>query len=729
MVEIFIDSDELEIIPLTFLLCVYGYILYSAATLIGGGSEILQNLYPDSSVVAGLLIPILGAVPDGMMILMSGLGPIEEAQEQLNIGIGTLAGSTIMLLTAPMAAGLYLNRRKLDPATGKAGMVRKRDDKGKIVVYADRPEKFDWSDCATVFASTKQNSKIMMFASLTFLIIQIPALVFQMQPSNIDTPAHREHWFAGAGLAIASVLFCAYCYYQISDPVAQENRPQKSVAHWLVSDDLRKSFASHGGTPESVFQALDADNDDHLTVNEIKKGLKLLGYENVDDKIAMVVFSKMDTDLSGFVSKSEWIQFCKSYLSENIFEVTETLTNDAKADPAIVAKLDSFAQSDVSYLNIAGVSKANAHVLAVYTRATYSTYLVYSTTCDENSSLRDFHFYKCKAEEFNTEAVKVTTMKVLSPVWVNASNKLVDEFKKNKDGIFLDKVWKKFCGGSKTMDFSTLAKFNASMELDHSLPSLYNLFLLHVRMDANIAPDRITKEQFEELLASTVDTTSTFGKRISSSLKRNSDASAAESFQQSSSVEELKAEHEGNTEEHFGSDDDVEEEEDELPKAWSRNQKLAYACALLLGGTFIVSLFSDPMVEVLGNFGNAINVPPFYVSFIVTPLASNAAEVLTGLSMAAKGTNKAMANSVATLCGAATMNSTFCLAIFLGLVFFRGLEWNFTAEVTAILIVIWGVGMTCLNETMNMKHAAFIGSLFPGSVLLIYIMENVFHIA
>jgi len=97
--------------------------------------------------------------------------------------------------------------------------------------------------------------------------------------------------------------------------------------------------------------------------------------------------------------------------------------------------------------------------------------------------------------------------------------------------------------------------------------------------------------------------------------------------------------------------------------------------------------------------------------------------------MAAKGTNKAMANSVATLCGAATMNSTFCLAIFLGLVFFRGLEWNFTAEVTAILIVIWGVGMTCLNETMNMKHAAFIGSLFPGSVLLIYIMENVFHIA
>jgi hypothetical protein len=39
----------------------------------------------------------MGAVPDGAMVLFSGLGPVEEAQIQLNVGIGTLAGSTIML--------------------------------------------------------------------------------------------------------------------------------------------------------------------------------------------------------------------------------------------------------------------------------------------------------------------------------------------------------------------------------------------------------------------------------------------------------------------------------------------------------------------------------------------------------------------------------------------------------------------------------------------------------
>ena len=37
--------------------------------------------------------------------------------------------------------------------------------------------------------------------------------------------------------------------------------------------------------------------------------------------------------------------------------------------------------------------------------------------------------------------------------------------------------------------------------------------------------------------------------------------------------------------------------------------------------------------------------------------------------------------------GAATMNNTLCLSIFLGLVYFRNLSWNYSAEVVAILTV------------------------------------------
>ena len=47
----------------------------------------------------------MGAVPDGAIVLFSGMGP--NAQEELSVGVGALAGSTIMLLTLPWAACIY----------------------------------------------------------------------------------------------------------------------------------------------------------------------------------------------------------------------------------------------------------------------------------------------------------------------------------------------------------------------------------------------------------------------------------------------------------------------------------------------------------------------------------------------------------------------------------------------------------------------------------------------
>jgi len=52
-----------------------------------------------AGIVGSIVLPVLGAVPDGCIVLFSGIG--EDAQENLSVGIGSLAGSTIMLLTVP----------------------------------------------------------------------------------------------------------------------------------------------------------------------------------------------------------------------------------------------------------------------------------------------------------------------------------------------------------------------------------------------------------------------------------------------------------------------------------------------------------------------------------------------------------------------------------------------------------------------------------------------------
>ncbi len=53
-----------------------------ASKLIADGSELLM-LVVNPGLIGGLVLPVMGAIPDGAIVLFSGLGPIEEAQVSL----------------------------------------------------------------------------------------------------------------------------------------------------------------------------------------------------------------------------------------------------------------------------------------------------------------------------------------------------------------------------------------------------------------------------------------------------------------------------------------------------------------------------------------------------------------------------------------------------------------------------------------------------------------------
>lgn len=72
-----------------------------------------------TGIVGSVVLPVLGAVPDGAIVLFSGLGSKDEVQTQVAVGVGALAGSTIMLLTIPWFLSVYAGRVDLD-AQGNA---------------------------------------------------------------------------------------------------------------------------------------------------------------------------------------------------------------------------------------------------------------------------------------------------------------------------------------------------------------------------------------------------------------------------------------------------------------------------------------------------------------------------------------------------------------------------------------------------------------------------------
>ena len=73
-------------------------------------------------------------------------------------------------------------------------------------------------------------------------------------------------------------------------------------------------------------------------------------------------------------------------------------------------------------------------------------------------------------------------------------------------------------------------------------------------------------------------------------------------------------------------------------------------------------------------------MPPFYVAFVLAPLASNASELIASVNYASKKSKKTITVALAALEGAACMNNTFCLAIFMGLIFFQARQIHLSHE-------------------------------------------------
>ena len=97
--DFFVSPEVMNNGQLLCVSCLYGYLLLLGGNMIGDGSELLLLVPSWAGLIGSVVLPILGAVPDGLMVLFSGMGA--NAATKISVGIGALAGSTIMLLTIP----------------------------------------------------------------------------------------------------------------------------------------------------------------------------------------------------------------------------------------------------------------------------------------------------------------------------------------------------------------------------------------------------------------------------------------------------------------------------------------------------------------------------------------------------------------------------------------------------------------------------------------------------
>ncbi|KAG6480170.1 sodium/calcium exchanger NCL2-like [Zingiber officinale] len=168
--------------------------------------------------------------------------------------------------------------------------------------------------------------------------------------------------------------------------------------------------------------------------------------------------------------------------------------------------------------------------------------------------------------------------------------------------------------------------------------------------------------------------------------------------------------------------DEVEEESTENP-TWTTFK----AVLLLILGTIIAAVFADPLVDAVDNFSDATSIPSFFISFIAMPLATNSSEAVSAIIFASRKKQKLASLTFSEIYGAVTMNNTLCLAIFLALVYFRHLTWDFTAEVLIILLVCVVMGVFASLRTTFPLWTCFIAfALYPLSLAIVYVLDYIF---
>ena len=241
--KMFVDVSQLPndtdgLIQVLFLGSVYGYILFNASNMISEGSELLL-LTSAKDLVGSVILPILGAVPDGAIILFSG-----STQSQLAVGVGALAGSTIMLLTIPWALAIAAGRVNISHGQARGG--KPKLDDGTFF-----NQLFTTGACS--HSSISRAGFFMLLTMISYFVIQIPSFKFGCAVENcgcdpndvacLAAISSKESFWAILGLVISIILFLYYLYDQMmggsgADEEERLRRIREEVAQKAIERGL-----------------------------------------------------------------------------------------------------------------------------------------------------------------------------------------------------------------------------------------------------------------------------------------------------------------------------------------------------------------------------------------------------------------------------------------------------------------------------------------------------------
>ncbi|KAK9085448.1 hypothetical protein Sjap_025859 [Stephania japonica] len=294
-----------------FLVVVYEYLLFIAEKYVSKGSEmIFQLLGP--GFFGACAFHVLGALPEALIVLVSGLRTEESAQEQVFTGVGLLVGSSVLLLTLVWGACVIVGNQEFSELS-----IKNPKHLRLTTLKTSRSRKS--RSCLTgsgvvTDKETSYTARIMVLSLVPFLVLQLPAVLHLQSGRRIAILI---------SLAISIVLLLAYFLYQLFWPWIQHRRLEY-VKHENLMIGFLKHVQRHAssklltseGVPNTpaikrLFHKYDVDADNAIIPSELKSLIMEIKFGRAySDKNVMIeeVMKDFDIDHDNKISRDEFVR-------------------------------------------------------------------------------------------------------------------------------------------------------------------------------------------------------------------------------------------------------------------------------------------------------------------------------------------------------------------------------------------------------------------------------------
>ncbi|KAK6149980.1 hypothetical protein DH2020_017505 [Rehmannia glutinosa] len=276
---------------LLFLIVVYEILLSLGGKYVAIGSDLFFQI-TGPGLFGASLFQFLGTIPQIVLVLVSALsGSLEAAQQRATLGMGLVAGTTVMLLTLIWGTSVVLGSYDLSEAiTIDKSESKKNTPKGYGIVTD---------------AETSYTARIMLITLAPFLILLL---------ARVFSSSSGRRVIILIALIVTVILLFAYVFYQIFQPWIQ-NRRFEYLMNKYAKDKLLRLLSRNGKPDTQKIQQLfnKIDNNKNASVSALELRVLLLGVKMDDDDLSTErdvenILESFDTSGDGRITQDEFIR-------------------------------------------------------------------------------------------------------------------------------------------------------------------------------------------------------------------------------------------------------------------------------------------------------------------------------------------------------------------------------------------------------------------------------------